>query len=177
MFLTLRLYIMPPDKVEVDPCFHHLIRQVAPGIVKVNRFDLDIREKGILDEQHRASSVVSYVEPVREELVVNILNRLLQGDDVPFPCNLFLDSALFSTSRSWIPFVDAQTLLNGWAVWHAAVEETLSSRCVVPSSRCFTIFREGLSNVGHLSFHSNVRVCFHPRSQTVPNEGNVFLMT
>ena len=57
--------------------------------------------------------VVSHVEPVREELVVNMLNRLLQGDDVPFSCNLFLDSALFSTSRSWIPVVDAQALLNG----------------------------------------------------------------
>ena len=51
--------------------------------------------------------VVSHVEPVREELVVNILNRLVQGDDMPCSCNLFLDSALFSTSRSWIPVVDA----------------------------------------------------------------------
>ena len=64
-------------------------------------------EEGILVEQHRASSVVSYVEPVREELVVNIIKCLLQGDDVPFSCNLFLDSALSSTSRSWIPVVDA----------------------------------------------------------------------
>ena len=71
-----------------------------------------------------ASSVVSYVEPFRE-LVVNIHNRLLQGDDVPFSCNLFLESALFSTSRSPIPFVDAEHLLNGWAVWHSAVEDIL----------------------------------------------------
>ena len=87
-------------------------RDDAPGIVKVNRFDLDIREEGVLVEYHRASSVVSHVEPVREELVVNILNRLLQGDNMPLPCNLFLDSALFSTSRSSIPVVDAQPLLN-----------------------------------------------------------------
>ena len=52
----------------------------------------DIRKKGILVEQHRASPVVSYVEPDREELVVDILNRLLQGDNVSFSCNAFLDS-------------------------------------------------------------------------------------
>ena len=28
-----------------------------------------------------------FVEPVREELVVNILNRLLQGDDMPLACS------------------------------------------------------------------------------------------
>ena len=65
------------------------------------------------------------MEPVREELVVNILNRLLQGDAMQFSCNLFLDSALLSTSWSWIQVVDAQPLLNGGAVWHAAVEDIL----------------------------------------------------
>ena len=39
---------------------------------------------------------MSHVEPVREELVVNILNRLLQGDNMPFSGNVFLDSVLFS---------------------------------------------------------------------------------
>ena len=75
--------------------------------MEVNGFDLDIREKGVLVDKHRASPVVSYVEPVREELVVNTLNRLLQGDNMSFSCNVFFDSALFSTSRSWIPVVDA----------------------------------------------------------------------
>ena len=48
------------------------------------------------------------MEPIREKLVVNILNRFLQSDNVPVPCSMLLDSTLFSTPRSWIPVVDAQ---------------------------------------------------------------------
>ena len=51
------------------------------------------------------------MEPVCEEFVVHIINRLLQGDDVPFPCNLLLNSAFSSTLRSWIPVVDAESFL------------------------------------------------------------------
>ena len=79
----------------------------------VDGLDLDIREEGVLVESHRATSVVGNMEPVCEEFVVHIINRLLQCDDVPFPSNLFFESALSSTSRSWIPVVDAQPLLNG----------------------------------------------------------------
>ena len=81
--------------------------------MKVDGFDLDIREESVLVEEHRASSVVSHVEPVREELVVNVFNRFLQCDDMPLACDLFLNSALPSTSRSWIPVVDAQRFVYG----------------------------------------------------------------
>ena len=80
---------------------------------------------------------------IRKKLVVDMLNRFLQIGDMPFSCNLCLASTLFSTPRSWIPVVDAQPLLYGWAVGHAAVEVIFLSRCVVPSDRCFAIFREG----------------------------------
>ena len=81
--------------------------------MKVDGLDLDIREESVLMEEHHASSVVGHVEPVREELVVNVFNRLLQGDDMPFSCNLFLDSAFVSSMGSWIPVVDAQPFLYG----------------------------------------------------------------
>ena len=71
-----------------------------PGIVEVDGFDLDVQKEGVLVEQNRASSVVDHVVTAREELVVNVFNRLLQRDDMPFSCNLFLNSALSSTSRS-----------------------------------------------------------------------------
>ena len=54
--------------------------------VKVDVFDLDVGEEGILVERDRVSSIVCHVEPIREKLVVNILHCLLQGDDVPFLC-------------------------------------------------------------------------------------------
>ena len=49
---------------------------------------------------------MGYVKPIREELVLNILNRFVQSDDVPFPFNLLLDGTLFPTPRSWIPVAD-----------------------------------------------------------------------
>ena len=82
------------------------IRQFTPGIVEVNEFDLDVGEECILVESHCTSPLVSCVGSVREEVVVDILNRLLQGDSVLLSCNSFLDSTLFSTSRSRIPVVD-----------------------------------------------------------------------
>ena len=51
--------------------------------MKVNGFDLDIREESVLIEELCASSVKSYVEPVREELMVNTVNRFLQGENTP----------------------------------------------------------------------------------------------
>ena len=45
--------------------FKHLVRKIVPDIVKVDGFDLDIREEGVHIEEHRASCVVSFVEPDR----------------------------------------------------------------------------------------------------------------
>ena len=57
--------------------------------MKVDGCDIDIGKESVLVEKHCASSVVSHVEPVREELVVDILNCFLQRDDVPFPAICF----------------------------------------------------------------------------------------
>ena len=43
--------------------------------------------------------MVSYVESVREELMVDILNRLLQDDNVSFSCNSFLNSTVLFPRR------------------------------------------------------------------------------
>ena len=74
-------------------------------------------------EKHRATSVVSNMEPVCEEFMVNVVMRLLQGDNVPLSCNLFFNRAFFSTSRTWILVVFAQPLLNGRAVGHVGIKE------------------------------------------------------
>ena len=80
--------------------------------MNLDGFDLDIGEESVLIEEHCASSVVSYVEPGRQVLVVNILNRFLQCDDMPLACDLLLNSAFPSTSGSWIPVVDAESFLH-----------------------------------------------------------------
>ena len=78
-------------------------------IVKVDGCDLDVGKECVLVEKHCASSVVGHVEPVREKLMVDILNCFLQRDDVPFPRNLLLDGSFPSTSGSWVPVVDAES--------------------------------------------------------------------
>ena len=59
--------------------------------MEINGFDLDVREEGVLVEKHRATPSVSYVQPVREELVVQIFNLLVQGNNVPLSGNLFFN--------------------------------------------------------------------------------------
>ena len=77
--------------------------------MKVDGFDLDIKEESVLNEEHCASSIVGHVEPVRERLVVNILNRFLQSDGMPLACDVLLNGAFSSMWRSWIPVVDAES--------------------------------------------------------------------
>ena len=62
--------------------FKHLVRHNAPDIVKVDGFDFDVGKMSLLS--NTAHSTMR-----REKLVINILNRLLQSDDVPFPANCF----------------------------------------------------------------------------------------
>ena len=64
--------------------------------------------------------------------MVNVFNRLLQGDDMPFSCNLFLDSAfvsfdgvLDSSCRCSTVFVR----MNGWA--RCCRSDTLEQMCRV----------------------------------------------
>ena len=64
-----------PCRIQALVTFHHLVKQFAPGIVEVNGLDFEVREEGVFVEMHRATSVVSNMEPVCEELVVNIFGR------------------------------------------------------------------------------------------------------
>ena len=91
--------------------FEHLVRQDVPDIVKVDGFDFDVRKDSVLVEQDCTPSIMGHVEPIREKLVVNILNRFLQCDDMPLAFDSLLDGAFSSTSGSWVPVVDAEPFL------------------------------------------------------------------
>ena len=56
-------------------------------------------------------------------------------DDVPLACDLFLKSTFFSTSRSWIPVVDAESLLHRRTIRHVVVEAILASCLLVLNSK------------------------------------------
>ena len=83
--------------------FKYYARHVVSGVVEENGFNLDVGKESVFIEQNCTPSIMSNVEPVREELMINISNRLLQSNVAPFPFNLLLDGAFSSTSRSWIP--------------------------------------------------------------------------
>ncbi len=80
--------------------------------MEVNCLDFDIRVEGVFVEENSVSSVVGHVEPIRDKFMVNIINCFLQCDDVPLACGLLLKSIFFSTSRSWIPVVAAESFLH-----------------------------------------------------------------
>ena len=77
----------------------------------VDGFDFHVRKESVPVEQHCAPSMMGHVEPTREKLVVNILDRFLLCDDMPLACDLLLDGAFSSTSESWVPVVDAEPFL------------------------------------------------------------------
>ena len=56
--------------------------------------------------------VMGHVEAIREKLVVNLVGRLLQGNDMPLPCKLFFEGIFFSPSRSRVRVVDAESPLH-----------------------------------------------------------------
>ena len=80
--------------------------------MKVDGLDINVGVKDVLVEENRASCVMGHVEAIREKLVVNIFRRLLQGNDMPVSCNLFLESISFSPWGSRAPVVDAVSPLH-----------------------------------------------------------------
>ena len=60
-----------------------------------------LERKASLLNKNRTSTTVCHVEAIRQELVVQIFNCFLQGDDVPLHRNVFFDSSFFSASRSF----------------------------------------------------------------------------
>ena len=80
--------------------------------MKVDRFDIDVRKEGILIEENRAACEVGHVESFCENVMIHIVRRFLQGNDMPFHRNLFFKCVFFSTSGPRVPVVDAEPLLH-----------------------------------------------------------------
>ena len=115
--------------------------------MEVSRLDFGVRVEGVFVEEHRANSVVGHVESIRENITVNIFNRFLQCDGVPLACDLLLISTFSSTSRSWVPVVDAESFLYKRTIRHLLAEASL--------------------RIDHMSIKGNIVVCLHPRSESV----------
>ena len=118
--------------------------------MKVYGFDVDIGVEGVLVEENRATCVMGHVEAIREKLVVNILGRLLQGNDMPLSCNLLFEGILFHPTGSRIPVVDAESPLHnrtGRKAFSGTFEVRIGS---VSSIICLAKFCGSLLNVHHV---------------------------
>ena len=95
------------------------------SVVEVNGLDFDLRVKVVLVEQDSIASVVGNAKVIRETLVLEVLNRFVEGNDVPFACNVLFNGTFSASSRSRVPAQDAEACLLEKTVWHAVVEAIL----------------------------------------------------
>ena len=71
-----------------------------------------VHVEGVLVEKNRACTLMGHVEPINKNVMIDILRCFMLRDEVPPACDLLLKSVFLSTSRSWIPVADAETLLH-----------------------------------------------------------------
>ena len=64
--------------------------------MKVDGLDIDVGVEGVLFQEDCTTWVVGHVEAIREKLVVNVVRRLLQGNEMPLSYNLFFKGIFFS---------------------------------------------------------------------------------
>ena len=51
--------------------------------MKVDGLDIDVGIEGVLIEENRATSMMGHVEATCENVMIDILRSLLQGNDMP----------------------------------------------------------------------------------------------
>ena len=63
-------------------------------------------------EEDRAACVVGHVKSFLKNIVINIVRRLLQGNNMPLPRNLFLKCVFPPTSGPRVPVADSEPPLH-----------------------------------------------------------------
>ena len=81
------------------------------GVVKVRGLNSDVRVKRVLVEQDNTTSEMGNAKVIREALVLEVLDRLLERNHVPFLRNALCNGTFSATSRSRIPAQDAEARL------------------------------------------------------------------
>ena len=71
--------------------------------MKVDGLDIDVGLEGVLIEENRAACIMCHVEPTCKNVMIDIVRRLLQCNDVPSACNLLFEGIFFSASGPRVP--------------------------------------------------------------------------
>ena len=112
--------------------------------MKVDGLDIDVGVEGVLNEENR---IMGRVEATCKNVMIDILGRLLQGNDMPPSCNLFFEGVFFSASASRVPVVDAESLLH---------------------KRTIRRFSEKTHHASFLTLHKSLRQLFEHQPYDVP---------
>ena len=75
--------------------------------MKVDRFDVGVRVEGVLVED-----IVGHVKSFLKNIVIDKVRCFLQGINMPYPRNLFLQCVFPPTSGPRVPVVDAEPPLQ-----------------------------------------------------------------
>ena len=135
--------------------------------MKVDGLDIDVEIEGVLTEENRAACIVGHVEPTCKNVMINIFGRLLQGNDMPPPCNLFFDSIFFSPTGSRVPIVDAESPLHNRTGRKVLVGTVCVRRCSMFPFGCLAKFCCSLLNIHHMLNQDFVLAHFDPRSTQI----------
>ena len=114
--------------------------------MKVDGLDIDVGVEGVLFQEDCTTCVVGHVEAIREKLVVNVVRRLFQGNEMPLSYNLFFKGIFFSPSGSRVPVVDAESPLD-----NRTGRKALTGTVLVRSCNNFRFWRETPRNLLALS--------------------------
>ena len=145
--------------------FHDLIRQIPSCVMKADGLDIDVGVEGVLVEEGCTTCVMGHVEAIREKLVVNVVRRFLQGNDMPPSCNLLFEGIFFSPTGSRVPIVDAKSPLHNRTGRKVFTVTVLVGRGSMFPFGCLAKFCCSLLNIHHMLNQDFVLAHFDPRSK------------
>ena len=89
-----------------------LILHTSPRVVKIDGFDADVRVEVVLVEENRTAHKVGHMKSFLKNIMFDIIRGFLQGNNMPFHRNLFLESVFLSMPGPKVPVVKAEPLLH-----------------------------------------------------------------
>ena len=115
------------------PCsLSRLDLAISSCVLKVDELDFDVGIEGVLFEENRAACTMGYVEPTCENVMIDILRCLLQGNNMSPACNLLFEGIFFPAQVPRVPVVDAERLLHRGTSSNMFVDTVCLSRCSRP---------------------------------------------
>ena len=93
---------------------------------------------------------MGHVEAICEKLVVDVVRRFMQGNDMPPSCNSLFEGIFFSPTGSRVPVVDAESPLHNRTDRQAFAGTVHVRRGSVFSFGCLAKLCRSLLNVHHM---------------------------